>query len=237
MFIRIGGKLVYMPFVFEADTGKGGGEGEGDKEGGFKRLLERNQNDAIRVAEKLYDENHGHREAKRKLEQQVADLTGKVPAEGAVVLVGDDAKAWASYKALGAPDALTTALADKDRLAGEVGKMQRDRLFGDVATAAGYDKDVLMQIAPDLKYVVEEVERNGKKAPAAFVLEGERGETKTPIADYMKKHHEKYLPVLQLTPSTPSYGNGRGPKPAGVGSHSREEKDREKRAAEVQRTF
>lgn len=244
MFIRIGGKLVYMPGInFEADAGGSSGSGGsadregGDRDSGFKRLLERHQNDAIRVAEKLYDENHSHRESKRNLEAQIADLTGKVPAEGAVVLAGDDAAAWAAYRELGDLDALKAQLADKDRLAGELESVRRTELLRSVAETAGYKVAVLQQIAGDLNYAVEEVDQRGKKVPAVFVLEGENGATKTPIAKYMSDHFAEFLPVLKAKATQPTYGNGRGPEPAGVGNHARDAKDTEARRTTIQRAF
>ena len=59
---------------------------------GFQAMLNKNNNDAIAVAAKLYDDNFQQRE-------QIRQLTGKVP-EGGLVLTPDQAKDWAVYQAL-----------------------------------------------------------------------------------------------------------------------------------------
>ena len=66
-------------------------------------LLARHNNDAMQVVATLLAENHQLRDERRQ-------LRGQVPAQGAVVLAGDDVQRWQQYQQLGAIDALQQQL-------------------------------------------------------------------------------------------------------------------------------
>src|SRR5690348_6795389 len=76
----------------------------------FQNRLNKLNGDAMAFATQLFDENYRLREDKRQLNEQLTTAQGKVPADGALVLTGDEAKAFEAYKALGTPKEL------KDRI-------------------------------------------------------------------------------------------------------------------------
>lgn len=171
-----------------------GGEGTGastppDPAEGFKRLLAKHENDAIRVAEKLYGENY-------ELRRDNSALKGRVPAEGDVILKGDDLKRWQKYQELGDPadvrkslDMGKEAVADRDRF-------RRAEGYEKAAQVAGLKPAVFRRLAEAEGLVIEigEVKQDGKAVPTAFV-KGE-GDSTTPLGDYVDTNWSEFKPAL-----------------------------------------
>jgi hypothetical protein len=157
-------------------------------------LMQRHNNDAMGVITTLLTENYGHRDRIRQLQSQL-------PAQGAVVLTSEQATAWASYQQLGAPDALTTQLKERETVQGELATLKQDLLLRDVAAAAKYDVDVLRTIGGDLTYLIKDEQVNGKSEKRVYIKDGDK---ETLLADHAKTQWGKFLPSLQLADATPA---------------------------------
>jgi hypothetical protein len=200
---------------FEGDSGGGSGAGGnqgGDPAEGFKRLLEKNGSDALRVAELLHRENYTEREQNRALKEQLAAAQGKVPAEGAIVLTPEQAQAWQAYSGLGDIASIQAAIAERDTTKGELATIKRDLELRDVASIANYKPAVLRQLAGDAQFVIKEAD--GKRSVSV-----KDGDKETPIADYAKTKWADFLPALQVEQARPAIGtpqtrSGGTPPPA-----------------------
>jgi hypothetical protein len=197
--------------------GSGGGSGGDDANvtGSFQRRLERFNNDAMLMANDLYRENFRERESNRRLREQVTELQGRIPAEGAHVLTGDDVARWQAYTQLGQPtelqqriDAGQTAITERDNL-------RRETTIRQAADAAGYKPSVLARLAADVQLSVREADG---KQEAVVTVEGQQP---VPLTDYAQQHWADFLPALQSQqqqtqtgiPFVPQTGNGTPPKP------------------------
>lgn len=121
--------------------------------------------------------------------QQIRDLQGQVPAEGAVVLTGDDVANWQAYRALGAPDEIRQQREQFDAL-------QRRQLLGDAAQAAGYKASVLETLAGSLALELRDVQVDGKPVRTPFVVPDD-GDA-VALTDYAQQHWSDFLPSLAL---------------------------------------
>jgi hypothetical protein len=196
---------------FDADgTPQGGDAGEGGRDDdtartvGFQKLLDRYGQDAMRLAESLHHENFQARQRARELEARVQDLQGQVPGEGAVVLTGDDAAAWAAYRELGAPDTLQTAVTERDELQGRLQGLEREAQIRAVAEAAGFKPSVLAKLEAtaraegrELAFEVRDVEQDGAIVKTPYVTDGE---TQTSLTEYAAQEWADFLPALAATP-------------------------------------
>lgn len=183
------------PQILFAPDGEDGGSGDLPESvvKAFEKLLERKGGDASAVALMLYDENKRYRD-------KISELSGKVPSEGAVVLSASDAQAWQAYKALGTHEEVKQAIEQRGQLQGQLDSLSRESVLRDAAAAAGYkfsvlqDRDKVARIdGKQLSYAVREVEKDGKKAPVAFVKDGD---TEKPLAEYAQEQWAEFLPSL-----------------------------------------
>lgn len=174
----------------------------------FQSLLQKHQNDANQVALALFGDNHRLRSDKRKLTSQLKALQGKVPADGAVVLTGEKAKAWEAYQALGKPEEIKSSLEARSGVEKELKELRRGEQIRSVSEVAGYKSSVLSRLAQlateELEFAVEEVESDGEKIQRAVV---KQGETKKPLAEYAKEHWTEFLPALEQKAQAGAAGN------------------------------
>ena len=154
---------------------------------GFQNLVQR-QGGADAAALLLYQENHSYREKLRLAEQQLSDLRGKLPGEGAVVLDADKAKTWEAYQALGAPDEVKKV---KDEYAG----LKQEAHFRAVAEVHGFNPVVLGKLATDLTIELGEETASGKTVKVAYVVQADG--KKIALPDYAKQTWQPFLPALQ----------------------------------------
>jgi hypothetical protein len=156
---------------------------------GLQRLIERQGGEAGRVAELLYRENHELREKNRTLAAQA-------PAQGAVVLQGEQAAQWTAYTALGKAEELKAAIEARSAAEGRLTALEREATLRTVAEASGYKASVLGQLpgASDLTFAVREVEADGKKTPTAFVTDTAGQEHA--LTAYAQQHWADFLPAL-----------------------------------------
>lgn len=148
----------------------------------------------------LMQENFQLRDARRDLER-------RLPADGAVVLAGDDVKRWQTYQGLGAPDTIQTALAERDAAKGELTTLQRSKAIADAAQASGYKSSVLERLpkADTLQFTIKDENENGQTVRRAYVKDGDTEEL---LTTYAEREWKDFLPALALESA---------PRPAGTG--------------------
>jgi hypothetical protein len=170
---------------FDADSGGGSGSG-GDPNEGFKRLLDKHNNDALQIARQLYDDNYREREQNRQLKQQLADLQGKVPSNGSVVLSADDAKALEAYRALGGVDDLKTSITN-------LATMRKNELLREAAEAHKFKPQVLQRLAADLDITVKETGDGKDRRKVAYVKDGDK---ELSLDKYAEREWSDFMPSL-----------------------------------------
>lgn len=167
-----------------------------DAERNLTRLLEKHKGDAMSLAAQLLSENAGLREDRRTLTSERDALKAKVPAEGAIVLTGDDAKAFTDLTAKVPLKDLPTRLGEAEAATGKLRTLERQALFRQAADAHGMRPSVLERLAgPDLTLELTEVEKDGKKVPVARVKDADG--TLRPLDEYARAAWADFLPALK----------------------------------------
>lgn len=196
MFLYINGRRVWV----ELQAADSGGNDGGGNDSALQRLLDRYKGDAMALAEKLFSENFTYREKQRQLEQQVTELSGKVPTAESVVLTGADATAWATYKALGKPEDIKQGLDERTKLQGDLATKDRNELIRGVAEVAGYKPSVLAKLDSTAKaegkalgFELRDVTVDGKAAKVAYVKDGDNA---SPLTDYATTNWADFIPSL-----------------------------------------
>lgn len=159
----------------------------------LKGLVERHGDPtaALRV---VLDENYRYRD-------QIRDLKGKVPGEADVVLKGDDAKRWQSYRELGEPGDLKRSLKDAETNAAEVTRFRRAERHAEVASVAGFNPKVFRRLAEQdgLEFEIKPEKKGSEEIPVVHVKgKDDKGEpTLVPLTRYAETHWVDFLPSLQ----------------------------------------
>ena len=168
------------------------------KSDGFEALAAKHSSDGVGLARNLWDQLQA-------ANAKVTELTGKIAPEGAVILKGDQAKAWAKFNSLGKPEDLETRLNEGAAAIGKVAKHDREKHVGEVAKLVGFDADVLNDLAGTLEFEIAEETVKGKVEKVVKVKDGE---TSKPLAEYAAAKWPKYMPALKLstTPAGPKLG-------------------------------
>lgn len=179
------------------------------------RILASQGNDARRALGQLADENLAYRRQRKALRQQVEQLTARLPKEGAVVLTGDDAKAWEAYKALGKPEELKKKVDRSAELETKLADRDRQTVIDEAAGAVQYNKDVLGEeirrrdLHLEMREVTETV--NGqtvkKKVPHVRPAKDEKA-TLEPLTTYAERDMKPYLVALKATGDASASGGG-----------------------------
>ena len=193
-------------------------------------LLTQYNGDAARMAERLADvlnDNFKGREKNRTLEAENERLKANQKPEGAVVLTGDDVKAYEAYTALGKPDEIKAKLGERDTFEGELTGLKRDATLRDVAQEAGFAFPVLKRLGADREYEIRDEQRDGKPVKRPYIKDGD---TFKPLDEYAAQDAEwaPFLPSLRPTeaatgttarsyPTQAPAGSGTAPSNAGVG--------------------
>lgn len=156
----------------------------------------------------LRNDNAKLREKNRVLRTELDAAKQKVP-EGAVVLAGEEAKAWEALKALGkTPKEISEALAERDTLAGKLAEHEARERSAKVAGILKWDPDLTPDFLKDkgltaLELKEEEIDRgNGKteKGLVPYVMRGEGKDAKQEkLADVVSREFPKYLTALTAT--------------------------------------
>lgn len=164
----------------------------------------------------LMSENFQYREKNRLLTEQITQLQAKVPAEGSLVLTGEDLKLHNDLIALKLkPDEITALQTELTNVKGEVETAKRKEAITAAAAAENYDATVLATLIGDKTLVVkpvdEEVDGEKKKVDRAFIVTVDptsKVQTEERLSEHVTKHHEKFLP--SLTAETEDAGGGGG---------------------------
>ncbi len=143
------------------------------------------------------------------LRDKVREASTKLPAEGSVVLAGDDARHWGSYRQLGAPGDLKKALDEGKQQAAEAGSFRKAETVRSAAELHGFKPGVLGTLAKDLEITIGDrtdkdgkpVLKDGQPVKAAFV-KGE-GEKLVALDDHAKAAWGDFLPSLRTAETTP----------------------------------
>lgn len=207
MYVYLNGKRVWI----ELNAADSGGNDGGDSSAAFQRLLEKHNNDAARLSEKLFDENFNYRSEIRQLKAQLADAAGKVPGDGAVVLTGDQAQAWTAYQALGKPEEIKQGLDERSQLQGKLTAQERAELLRGIAETTGYKASVLASLdrtakveGKSLEFTLRDQTIDGKPSKVAYVKDGDK---ETALTEYAASAWADFLPALTVaTTQTPPTG-------------------------------
>lgn len=161
--------------------------------------------DTERQVGTLLSENYQYRERIRQLTESLSQVQAKVPADGALVLVGDDLKAYNEFLALKLkPSEVVTLQSEMTTLNGKVQAAERKASLDAAASAENYDPTVLSTLIGDKKLVVkkveEEVDGEKKLVDRAFILtEGaDKVVTEERLSKHVTDHHSKFLPSLKV---------------------------------------
>lgn len=199
----------------------------------FNNLLSKHNNDGVKLASQLFDENFQYR-------QQIRELKANAPKEGSVTLSPDDAKAWKAYQELGVePKEIKKAL---DRLPNlekenkELAGMESLRELADI----GLDgsklklsvlKDLIAKYPDAVIRSETQKDKDGKEAKVAFIKTGDK---ESPFAEFAAQNLSDYLPALKVNavaqPLIP--GNTHDPKPDAGGASSFFDRNRQRLEAE-----
>ena len=178
-------------------------KGKADPEAAFTKLLDKHANDGIALARLLHGENHD-------LRQKNADLRGKVPTDGSVVLTGEQVKEWSAYQALGKPDDLRKTVREHPELAQKVSAFEREKEVADIGSIAGMKPSVLQLLADRDKVTFEVKDGKDDKGKPTQTVMVKVGDALTPIDEYADKHWADLLPSLKPESGTTAKAPARG---------------------------
>jgi len=142
----------------------------GDERGAIKTLL---------------DENLEYRQQLRDLKKELKEANGKAPAEGAIVLSGDDLKAYEAYQALGKPEELTDKLKKADESLQRLTELETAQTFADAAKIAGANEKALRKLYGEEKLVTKKVGDEDK----VFVVTDDK---ETELSEHVKEHNPEF---------------------------------------------
>jgi hypothetical protein len=154
------------------------------------------------------------RELKAKLQEAEDKLKTATPAEGAVVLTGDDAKRWTAFQALQkTPEEIAAALEAGETARGQLATYEWEGAARKAAQLAGLNPDALL-VAPgvrDLSFEVQKVTEDGKEVERAFVREGKDAAPKPLGKEYVEGRDQwKPLAPALLAGEAPQQPSPRG---------------------------
>ena len=192
-----------------------------DPTAAFQRLLDKYANDGIKLAAQLFDENFHYR-------GQIRELKEKAPKDGSVVLTGDDAKAWESFKALNmkAEDIKTAVekVGTLEKENKELASMENLREIAELGLEGSnlklsVLKDQLAKFPDAAISFKTEKNADGKEVKVAYIKKTEK-DSETTFEEFAKADLADYLPSLKVSneasqrqPYTP--GNEHDPKASG----------------------
>lgn len=128
-------------------------------------------------------------------------LKAKLPADGALVLTGEDAKAWGAYQSLGKPSDIRKTIDEHGTLATENATHRRNDELSIVAEKTGVKLPVLKTLAGSLVFGEAKVKgKDGKETTVPTVKDGEA--EPVPFDEYAAKHWSDFLPALKPTATT-----------------------------------
>ena len=193
--------------VFFEEPGEKGGGGNVPPRENPADIAAKYSGDVVRMASDLSSAQHDNfklREDKRNLNATITGLQAKVPAEGAVILIGDDVKVWEAYNALGKPEEVKTAVETGKAAISERDTFKRDQVLADAAKEARLKPGLLKILAKDLDVQIREVDvvsedgttTTKAKRPVVVTKNGDQTSDK-PLRDFFKEQGEDVLQSLE----------------------------------------
>lgn len=152
--------------------------------------------------------NDLERDNRQYRQEKIPELEKKIPGEGAVVLTGDEAKAYPALKELtsfGTAAEIKAKLDQGETNSAELADLKRKESVRLAATAAGYKDSVLLKLpgAEKLKFETkqETVNEDGKtkQVDVAYVTGSGEGATPQKLTEYAEKEWSDFLPSLKLS--------------------------------------
>jgi hypothetical protein len=190
-------------FTFNrTDGNEGGGDGGNAAVDSFRRRLEKMNGDAQAFAMELFDENRRYREKNRQITEERDALKAKVPAEGSVILAGDDAKLFADLTAKVPLKDAKGKLDEADAATGKLADYERRELYRQVSEAHGFKPGVLERLARTdgitlaLDREVERDDGKGNKTKVKVASVKDASGQVLPLEEYAQKHWADFQPAL-----------------------------------------
>jgi hypothetical protein len=209
--------------VAEGDAG-GGAAPALDPTAAFQRLLDKNNNDGVKLAATLFDENFQYRETIRKLKEAQ-------PGTGALVLSADDAKEYGKLRTvLGDLDSkglkeILEKYPDLEKSNKELASMENIRELADVGIdgsklKVSVLKDLVLSKYPEAEFrFVTEKDKDGNDVRTAHIKPTKDG-TESTFADFAAQNLSDYLPALKVTAEQMQAPTGATPDPAPTGGNA-----------------
>jgi len=191
-----------------------------DPEVGFQKTLAKMGGDIGKLAQRLYRDSFKDRET-------IRGLTAKIPPEGALVLHGDELKAFETLKALGKkPEEIRAILDEHAELKSAEAKRATDAHHQELADLCGFNAKVLGDrlAASNIEIEVQEPPgkdgnpqkgRDGKPIRVAMVKTEDPSDKRkskfVPLVDWAAQNWPEYLPALKGSTGPPARPNGTPP--------------------------
>lgn len=143
----------------------------------------------------------------QRLETELDRVSAQLPAQGAVVLVGDEAKAWDVFKGLGKPEDVKKALVEElPALRSKVTGSETATAASEAAKLLGWNPDATIGAITDKGLVVSFVDGTDAKGAAVKVphvrpANDDKAAT-VPLADWVKNKAAYLTPALTATGGT-----------------------------------
>ena len=152
---------------------------------------------ALRV---LLAENYAYRD-------QLRDAKAKLPADGSVVLTGDDAKQWDAYRGLGKPEDVRKTVREHGEQGTRLAGLERDETLRGVAEKAGVKFAVLKRLAGSAEFVAAKATdaKTGKEREVVTVKDGDA--EPIPFDDYFADFLSSLRAEAAPPPSAPGAFN------------------------------
>ena len=220
-------QILLSRLLFNTDPAAGGGGGGNpapqpvDPTAAFQRLMDKNNNDALKLAQHLFDDNWQQREQLRQLRAQMP--------EGSVVLAGDDAKTWTAFKALNVPvkdvkEGLAK-LPELEKKAKELASMEHYRELSDIGLDGKKLKVSVLQDQLGTKYpdatfrFATEKDKDGKTDVRKAYIKTAADGQEVDFATFAAQNLTDYLPSLKVDAGAQQPApTGAGPDPAPDGA-------------------
>lgn len=183
-------------WMADGDPAAGGGDPPAtDPNAGIQGMIAKHKNDLMAVITELFTDNYKIRDKNREMRERLKLAEEQKPKEGSVVLDAARVALLEQYEALGPVDELAKTKTDLGALQTELKTIKAERLWAQAAEAHGYKPSVLQRLAGDLAIEMREIEKDGKKLPAAFVL-GADGQAVS-LEQYASQNWADFIPALK----------------------------------------
>lgn len=154
-------------------------------------------------------DNKAARDKNKALQEELEATKAALPAEGALVLSGDDVKVYEAYQALGKPNELEVKLGDYDRAVADAAALKRRTLVDKAArdpkneTQYRYRTSVLERLLADATL---------SETKDGFTVKA--GDEEKPLEKWLEEDQADFMPAVTAvpegTPVGPAVGSRKG---------------------------